>query len=144
MLREGEFLEHAKVFGHWYGTPRKPVEAVLEEGKIVLFDIDWQGAQQVREEVRQDLVSIFILPPSIEELESRLRKRAQDTEETVQARMAEAPDEMSHWPEYDYVVINDDLERCLQDVTAIFHAEILRYGRQTGLHEFVWALRDDR
>ncbi|OFX14396.1 MAG: guanylate kinase, partial [Alphaproteobacteria bacterium RIFOXYD12_FULL_60_8] len=110
MVARGEFLEHAKVFDNYYGTPRPPVEKVLASGRDVLFDIDWQGTQQVRDNARDDLVSVFILPPSVEELERRLHTRAQDSAEVVRKRMAKAGAEMSHWAEYDYIVVNRVLE----------------------------------
>ena len=138
----GELLEQAKVFGHYYGTPRAPVEAALAAGRDVLFDIDWQGTQQLAESAREDLVSIFILPPSTRELERRLRARAQDSAEEVGRRMAKAADEMSHWAEYDYIIVNRDLERSLAQVQAILQAERLRRERQIGLHEFVKGLRE--
>lgn len=137
MVREGAFLEHAEVFGNWYGTPRGPVEDVLRAGGDMLFDIDWQGTQQLRENARDDLVSVFVLPPSTEELERRLRARAQDPEEVVRQRMAKATDEMSHWAEYDYIVVNEDIEDSVRRVKAILQAERLRRDRQTGLREFV-------
>ena len=141
MVAGGELLEHAVVFGHKYGTPKTPVERALADGRDVLFDIDWQGTQQLKQEMREDLVSIFILPPSTEELERRLYARAQDSEEVVRARMAKAADEMSHWAEYDYIIINDDVERALDEVKAILTAERLRRQRRVGLHEFVEGLR---
>lgn len=141
MRERGEFLEWAKVFEHFYGTPRPPVEKALSEGKIVLFDIDWQGTQQIRDKAGDDLVSIFVLPPSTEELERRLRQRAQDPTAVVARRMAKAPEELSHWAEYDYVVVNDDLEACLAQVRAILSAEKLRRSRQPGLAEFVKSLQ---
>jgi guanylate kinase len=141
MVAGGELLEHAVVFGHKYGTPKAPVERALAEGRDVLFDIDWQGTQQLKQEMREDLVSIFILPPSTEELERRLYARAQDSEEVVRGRMAKAADEMSHWAEYDYIIINDDVERALGEVKAILTAERLRRQRRVGLHEFVEGLR---
>jgi guanylate kinase len=137
-----ELLEWAKVFGHYYGTPRAPVEAALATGRDVLFDIDWQGTQQLEERAREDLVSIFILPPSTRELERRLRVRAQDSAEEVARRMAKAADEMSHWAEYDYIIVNRDLDRSLAQVQAILQAERLRRERQIGLHEFVKGLRE--
>jgi guanylate kinase len=137
-----ELLERAKVFGHYYGTPTAPVEAALAGGRDVLFDIDWQGTQQLAESAREDLVSIFILPPSTRELERRLRARAQDSAEEVGRRMAKAADEMSHWAEYDYIIVNRDLERSLAQVQAILQAERLRRERQIGLHEFVKGLRE--
>ena len=133
----GEFLEHARVFGNLYGTPRGPVEETLAAGGDVLFDIDWQGTQQLRETARNDLVSVFILPPSTEALEHRLRTRAQDPEEVVQQRMAKASDEMSHWAEYDYIVVNENIAESVRRVAAILQAERLRRERQTGLGDFV-------
>jgi guanylate kinase len=134
---EGEaFLEHALVFGHHYGTPKEPVMLALAKGRDVLFDIDWQGTQQLRQRAGDDLVSIFVLPPSHEELERRLRARAQDAEDVVQTRMAKANNEISHWAEYDYVVINDDLESTLQKIRTILDAERMKRGRQTGIAEF--------
>ena len=114
MAQGGAFLEHALVFGHHYGTPKEPLILALARGRDVLFDIDWQGTQQLRQQAGDDLISIFVLPPSHEELERRLRARAQDAEDVVQARMAKANNEISHWAEYDYVVINDDLESTLR------------------------------
>ena len=141
MVAEGEFLEHATVFEHCYGTPRAAVEAALVAGRDVLFDIDWQGTQQVREKAREDLVSVFILPPSTDELERRLHTRAQDSDEVVRARMAKAADEMSHWPEYDYIVINEDVAQSVAEVTSILQAERLRRERRIGLRDFVETLR---
>jgi guanylate kinase len=143
LVRAGELLEYAEVFGHRYGTPRKPVERALRRGRDVLFDIDWQGTQQLRERARADLVSVFILPPSAAELERRLHRRAQDDEATIRARMAKAADEMSHWAEYDYVVINRDLDRAFEDIRAILAAERLKRERQTGLAAFVRRLQRD-
>ena len=140
MVAEDALLEHAQVFGHAYGTPRAPVERALSAGCDVLFDVDWQGTQQLRERARDDLVSVFVLPPSTEELERRLRARARDPEEVVQARMAKAADEMSHWAEYDYVVVNHDLEDSVTAVQAILAAERLRRQRQVGLGDFVKTL----
>ena len=139
-LREGKFLEHASVFGNRYGTPSHLVTDELRAGRDVLFDIDWQGTQQLKEKMRDDLVSIFILPPSHDELERRLRSRAQDSDEIVAGRMAKAADEISHWPEYDYVVVNTDVEKALGDIQAILNAERLRRSRQTGISEFVGKL----
>ena len=136
-----ELLESAKVFGHYYGTPRGPVEAALAQGKDVLFDIDWQGTQQLKEHAREDLVAIFILPPSMLELERRLKSRAQDSPEEVARRMAKAADEMSHWAEYDYIIVNRDLASSLVHVQAILQAERLRRVRQVGLNDFVKGLR---
>jgi len=137
MVAAKEFLEHATVFGNSYGTPRLPVMDALNDGLDVLFDVDWQGTQQIRGNALEDLVSIFILPPSIEELERRLRTRAQDTEEVVQSRMAKATSEMSHWAEYDYVIINEDIQRSVHEANAIFSAERQKRQRQVGLINFV-------
>jgi guanylate kinase len=137
MVKQGELLEWAQVFGHCYGTPRAPVEAALKQGRDVLFDIDWQGTQQLREKADRDLVSVFVLPPSISDLERRLRTRAQDAEDVIRARMFKAADEMSHWAEYDYVVINADLDRAFSEVRAILAAERLKRERQSGLAAFV-------
>ena len=144
MVERDGFLEHAEVFGHRYGTPRAPVEAALEEGRDMLFDIDWQGAQQIAEKARTDLVGVFVLPPSIEELERRLHSRAQDSSAVVRARMAKALDEVSHYAEYDYVVINSDLETSIEEVRSILRAERRRRTRQTGLTDFVNTLRGER
>jgi guanylate kinase len=141
MAHAGDFLEYAEVFGNRYGTPRKPIEKALKAGRDVLFDIDWQGTQQLREKLPQDLVSIFVLPPSVAELERRLHKRAQDDAAVIQTRMGKAADEMSHWAEYDYVVINRDLDRAFEEVRAILAAERLRRERQTGLTAFVRGLQ---
>ncbi len=143
MVRGGELLEWAEVFGHRYGTPRAPVETALDKGRDVLFDIDWQGTQQLREKARNDLVSVFVLPPSIPELERRLKVRAQDQDEVILSRMAKAGEEMSHWAEYDYVVVNRDLDRCFVDLRAILAAERLKRERQTGLSAFVRGLQAD-
>jgi guanylate kinase len=142
MINRQEFLEYAKVFDNYYGTPRAPVERALAEGRDVLFDIDWQGTQQLADRARDDLVTVFILPPSTRELEVRLRKRAQDSTEEVARRMAKAADELSHWPEYQYVLINESLEETVRKIEAILLAERLRRERQMGLHEFVKALRE--
>ena len=144
MIKQGELLEHAKVFGHDYGTPKEPVEVALASGRDVLFDIDWQGTQQLVENARDDLVAVFILPPSTAELERRLRERAQDSDEVVAERMAKAADEMSHWPEYDYIVVNHDIEESVGQVHAILIAERLRRERQLGLADFVKRLREGR
>jgi guanylate kinase len=141
MVKRMELLEWARVFGHCYGTPRDPVEAALARGRDVLFDIDWQGTQQLREKVRGDLVSVFVLPPSVPELERRLRTRAQDPDAVIHARMAEVVDELSHWAEYDYVVINNDIERAFAHVRSILAAERLKRERQTGLSAFVRGLQ---
>ncbi len=141
MVENGELLEWAQVFGNRYGTPRLPVEATLVQGRDVLFDIDWQGTQQLREKADRDLVSIFVLPPSIPDLELRLRTRAQDSDEVIHARMGKAADEMSHWAEYDYVVINTDIDRAFAQVRSILAAERLKRERQTGLSDFVRRLQ---
>ena len=142
MAEKNELLEHAKVFGHYYGTPRGPVETCLSAGHDILFDIDWQGTQQLAERMRQDLVSIFILPPSWSELERRLQARAQDEAREIANRMSKAADEMSHWQEYDYVIINEDLEVSLYSVRSILHAERLKRSRQRGLYDFVKNLKE--
>ncbi len=144
MIAKDELLEHATVFGHRYGTPRAPVEAALAAGRDIVSDIDWQGTQQLKQTVRDDLVAVFILPPSTAALEERLRRRAQDSDEVVAQRMAKSADEMSHWPEYDYVIVNHDLEASVGQVQAILTAERLRRERQVGLAEFVNHLRRGR
>ncbi|MAS44817.1 MAG: guanylate kinase [Rhodobacteraceae bacterium] len=141
MVEAGELLEHAEVFGNFYGTPRAPVEAALEAGRDVLFDVDWQGGQQLRNSaLREAVASVFILPPSIAELERRLRARAQDPDAVIAHRMARARDEISHWDAYDYVLINDDLDRCEQEIRRILAAERLRRARRPGLVGFVQGL----
>jgi guanylate kinase len=142
MINRRELLEHAKVFDHYYGTPREPAEKALDQGRDVIFDIDWQGTQQLMQNARDDVVSVFILPPSTEELDRRLHQRAQDPEEVVSARMAKAPNEMSHWAEYDYIVINRDIEQSVTSVQSILAAERLRRARQVGLADFVKRLRE--
>ena len=144
MVNRDQLLEHAKVFGNYYGTPRAPVEKTLAEGRDVLFDIDWQGTQQLAEKVRDDLVSVFILPPSWHELERLLRSRGQDDPKEINRRMSKASDEMSHWAEYDYVIINRDLEACVEAVRGILHSERLKRRRQTGLAEFVNGLKQGK
>jgi guanylate kinase len=141
MANRGELLEHAKVFGNHYGTPRAAVEASLAVGRDVLFDIDWQGTQQLAEKAREDLVSIFILPPSWRELERRIHTRAQDTADEIARRMAKAADEMSHWAEYDYVIVNRDLDTSVAAVLSILSSERLRRRRQIGLSDFVKSLQ---
>jgi guanylate kinase len=141
MAAKDEFFEHAVVFGNHYGTPKQPVLSTLGRGRDVLFDIDWQGTQQLKERAREDLVSIFVLPPSHEELERRLKSRAQDSDETVAKRMAEAAAEISHWPEYDYVVLNSDLDRADSKVRAILEAERARRTRLIGVGDFVAGLK---
>jgi guanylate kinase len=137
MARRGEFLEHARVFDNLYGTPRAAVDAALRDGRDVLFDVDWQGTQKLKESARADLASVFILPPSMTELEHRLRTRAQDAEDVVRSRMARAAAEMSHWAEYDYIVVNSDVETSVARVQAILTAERLKRDRQSGLADFV-------
>jgi guanylate kinase len=141
LAQEAGLLEWAKVFGNRYGTPRAPVEAALGRGRDVLFDIDWQGTQQLREKVRGDLVSVFVLPPSVPELERRLHSRAQDSGEVIRDRMAKVFDELSHWAEYDYVVINNDIDRAFADVQSVLAAERLKRERQTGRSTFVRGLQ---
>ena len=137
MVGDGELMEWAHVFDHRYGTPRAPVEEALAHGHDVLFDIDWQGAQQLYQQAGQDVVRVFILPPSVGELERRLRARGTDDEKVVDARMDRASSEISHWDGYDYVLINDDVQRCFEQVLTILNAERLRRSRQTGLIGFV-------
>lgn len=137
LVAKGEMLEHARVFDNRYGTPRGPVENALSEGRDVLFDIDWQGNRQLCDNARADLVSVFILPPSLAELERRLTDRNQDSAETVAKRMAEAADEISHWAEYDYVVVNTNLEESIAAVQAILRAERLKRVRRVGLGGFI-------
>jgi guanylate kinase len=141
MIKRGELLEWAEVFGNGYGTPRAPVEAALASGRDMLFDIDWQGTQQLREKGRDDLVSVFVLPPTVPDLEQRLRMRALDAPEVIRSRMAKAADEMSHWAEYDYVIINRRVDDAFADVRAILGAERLRRERQPGLSAFVRSLQ---
>lgn len=141
MVDAHELLEWAEVFGHRYGTPRQPVIAALRAGRDVLFDIDWQGTQQLRETARDDLVSVFILPPSVRELERRLKTRAQDSRDVIGARMAKAAGEMSHWPEYDYVIVNKDKNHAFAEVRAILAAERLKRERQISLSDFVRSLQ---
>jgi guanylate kinase len=140
MINRQQLLEHAKVFDNYYGTPKAPVEATLAQGRDVLFDIEWQGTQQLAATARQDLVSVFILP-STGELERRLKTRAQDSAATVAKRMAKAADEMSHWPEYDYIIVNRDFDRSVAEVQSILTAERLRRSRQVGLPDFVKRLQ---
>jgi len=142
MVNRRELLEFAKVFGNYYGTPRAAVEASLAAGRDVLFDIDWQGTQQLAQAARDDLVSVFILPPSTAELEHRLMARAQDPPAVVAGRMAKAADEMSHWAEYDYIIVNTDVAQSLDNVAAILRAERLKRHRQVGLTDFVKRLRE--
>ena len=137
MAESNDLLEWARVFDNYYGTPRAPVEAALERGQDVLFDIDWQGAQQLSEKMKHDVVRVFILPPSASSLEQRLRSRAQDPEDILRKRMGAAAAEISHWPEYDYVIVNSDLPTSMEGLTAILAAERLRRDRLNGLTTFV-------
>ncbi|MEM9682430.1 MAG: guanylate kinase [Pseudomonadota bacterium] len=141
MMNRQEFLEYAKVFDNYYGTPAEPVMEALASGHDVLFDIDWQGTQQISEQARDDLVSVFILPPSTAELERRLTKRAQDPPEVVARRMSKAADEMSHYAEYEYIIVNEDLDQSVDQAMSILKAERLRRERLRGLGEFVKGLR---
>lgn len=143
-VAKGQLLEHAEVFGNFYGSPRAPVEAAMEAGCDTLFDIDWQGGQQIKNsDLRHDVVSIFILPPSIEALEARLNGRGQDSDEVIAGRMDEAKAEISHWAEYDYVLINEDIDRAEEELRAILTAERLRRDRRTGLSDFVRGLDEE-
>ena len=141
MINNREMLEYAKVFDNYYGTPSAPVMAALTAGRDVLFDIDWQGTQQLADTNSDDLVSVFILPPSTRDLEKRLFSRAQDSADIVAARMSKASDEISHYREYDYILVNVDLDQAVSEVKAILHAERLRRDRQIGLSDFVKRLR---
>ncbi len=140
MVRTGEFVEWAPVFGYRYGTPKAPVKSALRAGRDILFDIDWQGTQQLKAAMGEDLVSIFLLPPSMNELERRLRERGTDSEEVIQDRMSRAASEISHWPEYEYVLVNHDTNDCLKQVQAIVAAERLKKSRQTDLVPFTRSL----
>lgn len=140
MVEAGEFLEWAEVFGHLYGTPKAQIKSGLKDGQDFLFDIDWQGTQQLYQRMETDVVRVFLLPPSITALETRLRSRDTDAEEVIQSRMARARAEISHWDGYDYVVVNDDIDRCFAEVHGILRAERLRRARQTGLVDFVRGL----
>jgi guanylate kinase len=143
MVREGVFLEHATVFANRYGTPKAAVDRMLAQGRDVLFDIDWQGAQQLSQKAKDDLVRVFILPPSRAELERRLRGRAEDPPDVVARRMAEANNEISRWAEYDYVIVNDEIDKAQRQLEAIVVAERLNRQRQTGLVDFVRRLTQD-
>jgi guanylate kinase len=143
MVKQGELLEWAVVFDNRYGTPRAPVEAALSKGRDVLFDIDWQGTQQLRERARADVVSVFILPPSAADLEKRLHSRAQDSKEVIRARMSRASHEMSHWAEYDYIVINHAIDMAFAEVQSILKAERLKRERRVGLTSFVRKLQQE-
>ena len=141
MVAAGEMLEHAEVFGNLYGSPKGPVEAAMREGRDTLFDIDWQGGQQIRNSsLGRDVVSIFVLPPSIAELDRRLRSRAQDSDAVIAGRMAKSQAEISHWAEYDYVIVNSDIDKAFNDLLTILQAERMRRDRQPGLAEFVRGL----
>jgi len=140
MIEAGEFVEWAHVFGYRYGTPKAPVKQALREGSDILFDIDWQGARQLEPDFGEHLVTIFLLPPSMEELERRLRSRGTDSEEIIADRMRRAADEIGHWAEYEYVLVNSDTDDCIRQVKAIVAAERLKKARQTGLHPFVQKL----
>ncbi len=144
MVSNHEFLEWAHVFNHRYGSPKRPIDEMLDAGLDVLFDIDWQGAQQLYQTCGGDVVRVFILPPSMEELEDRLRKRATDSEEVIVGRMQRASAEVSHWDGYDYVLINDDIDRCFAEVRDILEAERLKRSRQTGLIGFIRKLNTPR
>jgi guanylate kinase len=141
MAAQGELLEHARVFGNCYGTPRRPIDEALDAGHDVVGDLDWQGTQQLAAKVPPDLVAIFVLPPSLAALEERLRARAQDPEAVVARRMAKSAEEISHWGEYDYVIVNHTIEESVAKAKAIVTAERLRRARRTGLAEFVASLR---
>ena len=144
MVAANEMLEHAEVFGNFYGTPKGPVEAAMREGRDTVFDIDWQGGQQIRtSSLGRDVVSIFVLPPSIAELDRRLRSRAQDSDEVIAGRMAKSRDEISHWAEYDYVLVNTDLAATFAQLQTILQAERLRRDRQPGLSDFVRTLNKE-
>ena len=141
MVAAGEMLEHAEVFGNFYGSPKGPVEVAMTEGRDTLFDIDWQGGQQIRNSsLGRDVVSVFVLPPSIAELERRLRGRAQDSDEVIAGRMAKSQSEISHWAEYDYVIVNNDIDMAFNDLLTILQAERMRRDRQPGMAEFVRGL----
>lgn len=141
MVAAGEMLEHAEVFGNFYGSPKGPVEKAMTEGRDTLFDIDWQGGQQIRSSsLGRDVVSIFVLPPSIAELDRRLRSRGQDSDEVIAGRMAKSRDEISHWAEYDYVIVNRDIDAAFDELVTILQAERQRRDRQPGLAEFVRGL----
>ena len=141
-IEAGAFFEWAEVFGRYYGTPKSPVMEAVEEGRDVVFDIDWQGAQALAEQAPEDTVRIFILPPSLELLEDRLRKRGQDTPDVIKGRMERAKDEISHWHEYDYVIVNDDFARALEKLNQILHAERLKRMRHPWLEDFVGAIME--
>jgi guanylate kinase len=137
MVKNNEFLEHAEVFGNFYGTPAKPVRDTLEQGRDVLFDIDWQGTEQLEKNAPDDVVSVFILPPDMKELEDRLRRRAQDADDVIKKRMAKAEAEISHWDVYDYVMVNEDVEISVNHVRSVLYAERHRRERLVGMKAFV-------
>ena len=144
MVETGQMLEHAEVFGNLYGSPRAPVEAAMADGRDTVFDIDWQGGQQIRNSaLSRDVVSVFVLPPSIAELERRLRARGQDSEAVIAGRMAKSRDEISHWAEYDYVIVNTDLDKAFSDLTTMLQAERLRRDRQPQLSDLVRGLNKE-
>ena len=141
MVAAGEMLEHAEVFGNFYGSPKDPVETAMKEGRDTLFDIDWQGGQQIRNSaLGRDVVSVFVLPPSIAELDRRLRSRGKDSDEVIAGRMAKSQAEISHWAEYDYVIVNTDIDKAFNELLTILQAERMRRDRQPGLAEFVRGL----
>lgn len=144
MVASGDMLEHAEVFGNFYGSPKGPVEAAMAEGRDTVFDIDWQGGQQIRNSaLGRDVVSVFVLPPSIAELERRLKGRAQDSDAVIAGRMAKSRDEISHWAEYDYVIVNTDLDQAFNDLVTIVQAERMRRDRQPDLADFVRGLNKE-
>jgi len=142
MIEDNQFLEHAKVFDHFYGTPSGPVEDALDNGKDVIFDIDWQGAQQLTQAAADDLVKVFILPPDMRELESRLRTRAQDSDDVIAKRMSKSESEISHWAEYDYVIVNEDVGMSMSELRSIIAAERMKRRRQLWLQPFVKRLTE--
>ena len=144
LVATGEMLEHAEVFGNFYGSPKAPVQAAMDEGRDTVFDIDWQGGQQIRNSsLGRDVVSVFVLPPSIAELERRLRGRGQDSEAVIAGRMAKSRDEISHWAEYDYVIVNTDLDAAFNDLVTVLQAERMRRDRQPDLADFVRGLNKE-
>ncbi len=144
MVATGEMLEHAEVFGNFYGSPKAPVQSAMDEGRDTVFDIDWQGGQQIRNSsLGRDVVSVFVLPPSIAELERRLRGRGQDSEAVIAGRMAKSRDEISHWAEYDYVIVNTDLDAAFNDLVTVLQAERIRRDRQPDLADFVRGLNKE-
>ena len=144
MQQSDLFIESARVFGHYYGTLREPIEAALDHGRDMIFDIDWQGTQQLIQKIKPDIVSVFLLPPSLKELENRLYKRAQDHEYVILERMNKAISEISHWPEYDYVLVNDEFEETVRKVLSIVETEKCRRRRQVGLDKFIKTLVEPR